>query len=206
MKIIECQQYSPEWWEARRGIPTASAFDRIITPGGKLSAQADDYIAELIGDRVCLTPNFLTERPVSRAMANGTDCEPQARSWYELEHAEVQQVGFVVTDDLRFGCSPDGLVGSDGLLELKCPTLKTQVKYLLAGPVLPPEYKPQVHGQLFVTGRAWVDFVSYAPGLDKLLVRVFPDRYTTELKVALEVFYEKYREAWERIAGKGGAS
>lgn len=201
MKIVKCEQYSPEWWEARRGIPTASAFDRIITPTGKLSAQADDYINELIGERVCLTPNFFADNPMSAAMANGRDCEPQARSWYELEHAEVERVGFIMTDDERFGCSPDGLVGSDGCLELKCPKLKTQVKYLLAGG-LPPEYKPQVHGQLIVTGRSWVDFVSYAPGLDKLLVRVTPDAYTKEVKVALEVFYEKYRAAWERIRGK----
>lgn len=202
MKVIQCEQYSDEWWEARRGIPTASSFDRIITPSGKLSAQADDYINELIGERVCLTPKFFTDRPQSRAMANGTDCEPQARSWYELEHADVQRVGFIMTDDGRFGCSPDGLVGANGLLELKCPMLKTQVKYLRAGG-LPPEYKPQVHGQLVVTGREWVDFVSYAPGLEKLLVRVTPDAYTREVKVALEVFYENYRAAYSQVTGQG---
>lgn len=194
-------QYSPEWWEVRRGIPTASQFDKILTPTGKASAQADDYAAELIGDICCLNPNFLTERPMTRAMANGRDMEPEARRWFEMEkECRVQQVGFCVSDDGRFGCSPDGLVGEDSVLELKCPMAKTQVKYLLDGG-LPAEYRPQCHGHLLVTGRPVVWFCSYAPGLPGLIVKVVPDEYTVKLAAALAVFSEKFQAAKAKIGG-----
>lgn len=203
--ILYMPQYSPAWWEARCGIPTASSFDRIITPvRGKLSEQCDDYIAELIGDRVCLTPNAFTERGRmgTPEMEAGRIAEPEARKFYSMiREVDVDQVGFVISACGRFGCSPDGLVGEDGALELKCPLLKTQAGYLLKGG-LPPEYKPQVHGQLIVTGRAWIDFLSYAPGLDPLLVRVEPDEYTAKLRNALEAFWERYQRAWELLTGK----
>lgn len=199
MKIVECVQYSPSWWEARRGIPTASQFDRIITPGGKPSKGMDRYIAELVGERVDLRPNWFTERPMNPAMRHGLDTEPEARRFYEYERGlDAQLVGFCQTDDGRFGCSPDALVGDDGGLELKCVQLPTQVEYLLAG-TLPDEYRPQVHGQLIVTGRKWFDFMSYAPPLPPLLVRVVPDDYTRQLRIALEVFHEKYAETLKRL-------
>jgi hypothetical protein len=194
MKTHMMLQYSPEWWEIRRGVPTASQFDKILTPTGKLSSQATAYIDELIADRFVLNPNFMTERPMTRAMANGTDMEPEARRWYAMEHPErrVVQVGFCVTDDGRFGCSPDALVGDDGVLELKCPLGKTHVGYLREG-LLPADYRPQCHGHLIVTGRPWVDFVSYAPGLPPFSIRVTADSYTEKLRSALDVFWEQYQ-------------
>lgn len=194
-------QYSPEYWMVRRGIPTASGADRILTPTGKLSAQAKKYIAELIGDRCQLNANFFTERPMTRAMANGTNMEPEARRWFAMEKPDsrVQQVGFCVTNDGRFGCSPDGLVDLDQGLELKCPMLSTQVEYLEEG-ILPPEYKPQVHMSMIVTGRNVWWFASYAPGLPGFIVRVEPNDYTVKLRVALEDFHNLYQEAIKRIA------
>lgn len=199
MKIIECDQATPEWWAAKRGIPSASNFDRIITPvKGELSKGADDYIAELIADRHIITP-VNVESYTSRSMAAGIVVEPEARKWYELETGkDIKRVGVCITDDDRFCASPDGLIGDDGCLELKCPDLKTQVKYLLEGG-LPATYRPQVHGQLIVTGRAFVDFVSYAPGLPKVLVKVTADEYTDALRQALEIFYARYQEALKRI-------
>ena len=105
MKIHHCEQRSPEWFELRRGLATASACDRIITPKkGDLSAQADDYIAELISHRyVGIEPGFQ-----SQAMLDGIAMEPLARAWYERKRKiEVQQVGLCVTDCGRFGASPD---------------------------------------------------------------------------------------------------
>jgi len=201
MKIIACEQGSPEWFLARRGIPTASCFDRILTPKQcKPSAQAEEYIAELIGDLYNPGVPDRAENFTTRAMQNGIDLEPEARRWYEMHvDQDVQRVGFVVSDCGRWGCSPDGLVGEDGLLELKCPMLKTQVKYLLAG-TLPDEYRCQVHGQLIVTGRKWVDFASYASArLQPLLIRVEPDAFTDKLRTALEAFSERYAEVLRMI-------
>lgn len=192
MKTFFMVQYSPEWWEARAGIPTASNFGRILTASGKLSAQADDYACELIGEAMNPSAPFFTERGGhTAAMRNGQNTEPEARKYYTLETGNaVQQVGFCLTDDGRFGCSPDGLVGDDGCLELKCPLAKTQIGYLLEGK-LPTEYRPQVHGQLIVTGRAYVDFLSYVPLLNPLLIRVTADEYTDRLRVALDSFWER---------------
>lgn len=194
-------QYSPDWWRLRCGYPTASAADRILTPTGKLSAQARKYVAELIGDRCCLTPNFFTDRPVTRDMANGSNMEPEARRWYAMERPEsrIQQVGFCVDASGRYGCSPDALVDDDGVCELKCPRLSTQVEYLEDG-VLPSDYVPQCHMHLIVTGRKWVDFTSYAPGLPGFIVRLVPDSYTEKLRVALEDFHNLYQSAIKRIA------
>lgn len=201
-------QYSPEWWETRRGVPTASSFDRILTGGGKPSAQQDDYVAELIGDIHTLLPNFFSERPAAnRAMQHGTDTEPEARRWFEMEsELEVRQVGFCLSDDGRFGCSPDGLVYTGGellaALELKCPQPKTQVRYVLDDE-LPNAYRPQVHGQLLVTGLPCVHFVSYCPGLPPLVKRIEPDDYTARLAEELERFWGKLSAAKEAFLTRG---
>jgi hypothetical protein len=191
---IECEQGSLEWHMARRGIPTASGFSRIMTPKTmKLAAAHVEYACELIGDLFSLDEP--EEGYESKAMTHGILNEPEARAWYEMEtNQTVTRAGFIVTDDQRFGCSPDGLVGEDGGLELKCPQTKTHVRYLLNGKQVPDEYKAQVHGNIIVTGRAWWDFLSYCPGLPPLLVRVEPDAYTLALKRCLEQFWEKFSE------------
>lgn len=200
MKIVECTQYSPSWWEARRGIPTASNFDKICTPAtGKLSAQHVGLIHQLIAEKISFNPNMLTDGPMTAAMRNGSECEPEARRWYEYNTGQkVEQVGLCLTDDGRWGCSPDALVGEDGLLELKCPSPKTHVGYLL-GAELPTEYKCQVYGQLLVTGRKWVDFVSYCPGFDAFIIRVEPGEFTVTLHNVLEQFWQKYEAALEHF-------
>lgn len=203
MKVFseqECPQGSDTWFELRKGVPTASRFDRILTARKmKISGQADGLIAELIGEKFSLITPENVEHYTNRAMRWGEECEAEARRWYSLEtNGDVLQVGFCLTDDGRFGCSPDGLVGEDGGLELKCPQPKTQVEYLLANE-LPAEYKAQVHGALIVTEREWWDFLSYAPGLPPFVVRVTPNSYTRELRVALEMFWERYQESLARV-------
>ncbi|MBY0515118.1 MAG: YqaJ viral recombinase family protein [Gemmataceae bacterium] len=207
MKVVNCVQYSPEWWEARRGVPTASRFDRILTPKtSKPSSQQEPYTHELIADRVRFDPRVVTDRPMNAAMRHGVDCEPEARDWYALEgNHDVQQVGFCLTDDGRMGCSPDGLVGTDGLLEIKCPEPKTHVGYLMAG-TLPDEYRCQVHGQLLVTGRRWCDFFSYCPGFDPFLIRVAPDEFTDRLASELARFVDRLDAAWAAFVAKHGRS
>lgn len=193
MKVYTCDQYSDEWWRLRRGVPTASEFSCIITPKErKYSAQSVPYIHRLIADRFDQTYGHPDEY-ASKAMINGAVMEPETRRFYEFERGvDVQQVGFCLGDDGRFGCSPDSLVADDGLLEIKRPLAHTQVKYLLTGGV-PPEYVAQCHGELIVTERKWIDFLSYAPGLPHLLVRVEWDDYTDALKKAMEQFWTNYQ-------------
>ncbi len=190
-------QGEESWFELRKGVPTASAFDRIITPvAGKLSKSADKYIHELIGETMSLIPEEGIENATNRAMRWGQYCEAEARKFYEMERRiEVSNGGFCKTDDGRFGASPDGLIGLNGskaagALELKAPQPGTQVEYVLAG-TLPDAYKCQVHGHLVVTGAEWVDFLSYSPGLPALLIRVQPDHFTQLLREALDQFHDR---------------
>jgi hypothetical protein len=200
---FHCEQLSTDWWQLRRGIPTASAFGRILTPAkGEPSAQQDDYIAELISERSEFRPPYVVPSGgfTTDEMAEGLRREPEARSWYALQtDGEVRQVGFVLSACGRFGCSPDALVGDDGVLELKNPAAKTHVRYLMRGG-LPVEYRCQVHGALIVTGRRFVDFCSYSPGLAPLLVRVTADEFTEKLRAELEAFDWKYRATLDKIA------
>jgi hypothetical protein len=204
MIIHDFPQYSPEWWEIRRGVPTASDADRIITPKtGKLSASHEKYIHKLIADRVRFDPNMLTERPMSAAMRHGVECEPTARDWYSFDTGlEVRQVGFCMTDDKRFGFSPDGLVSTEGVLELKCPQPETHVGYILGG-ILPDEYRCQCHFALACSELPWLDFVSYAEGFDPFKIRVVPDEFTAKMRAVMNEFYGLYEQAWTLFQERG---
>lgn len=200
MKFHDVQQTSEEWIRLRLGIPTASNFDQIMTPAKmQLSKSADKLIARLIGEK--LSP-FLPDRAesyASRAMQWGQETEAEARRFYEMEkNCTVTNGGFCTTDDEKLGCSPDGLIGDDGCIEIKCPEPGTHVGYLLAG-TLPDEYKPQVHGHLIVTNRKYCDFLSYAIGLPPLLVRVEPDLYTVQLA---DVIYKQFLPRYEELLAK----
>lgn len=200
MKFFDVEQGSDSWFELRKGVPTASEFGRILPPKTrKPGAGARSYIEQLVGERFAIHHPERVENYTSRAMRWGAESEAEARRWYCLEHnANVTNGGFCMTDDGRFGASPDFLVGDDGCGELKCPLPATQVGYLL-GDGLPEEYVAQVHGHLIVTGRDYCDFLSYCPGLPKLLVRVTPDEYTQALRVELELFWDRYQEALELV-------
>lgn len=209
MRIIECQQKDSTWWAARKGIPTASSFDRIITPvNGDPSKGMDEYIYELIEERMSTVAPGPADEYVSPAMAAGIRNEPHARRWYEaFMDMEVRKVGFCLADCGRWGCSPDALLFTDadtmaGSLEIKCPEMKAQARRLIKG-VLPPECKVQVHGILLVTGLPFCDFVSYCPGLETFHIRVQPDAFTAKLAECLECFWKKYVEALRKVGFKG---
>ncbi len=199
MKEILCKQYDDLWWDARRGLPTASNFDRIVTPKTwKPSAAADDYINELVGDIIQLDPAVLTDRGITPAMRNGIDCEPAARAWYAVQRdVIVREVGFCISDCGRYGASPDGLIDESpdgpGVLELKVPLAKTHIGYL-RDPELPAVYKVQCHGQLLVTGRPWLDFMSYCPGFPPRIVGVHRDKFTEQLAAYLDDFCRRKDE------------
>jgi len=201
MKIFECDQRSPEWDEVRLGIPTSSNFDKIITPTGRPSASATKYAYVLAAERIS---GHSESSYQSREMKEGNRREEESRLVYAMiKEAEVRQVGFCLSDCGRYGCSPDGLVGEDGLIELKNRTGKVAIEHLLENK-LPPSVIPQVQGQLFVTGRQWCDYVSYYTGLPTLIIRVERDEeYLAVLGGLLESFFCKLEEICTTIRLRG---
>jgi len=190
-------QYSEEWWEARRGLPTASQFSRIVKGDGSESTQRTAYLYECAAVRITgiYKPTF-----TSAAMQEGTDREELSRWIYAMEtDSIVDEVGFCMSDCGRWGASPDGLVGSDGVLELKNPEAHTHVGYLLSGK-LPSAYYQQVMGELLVTGRLWADFCSYSPKLPLFVLRVYrDDLFLDKLEKALIEFSEELDEVCATI-------
>jgi hypothetical protein len=184
MKIYNFDQGSTEWHGIRAGIPTTSEFSKIIKANGSTSDQVRNYSYQLVGERLL---GRTEEGFKSDWMNRGTEMESEARELYEfLTDTKVDQVGFFRREKPDCGCSPDGLISEDGGLELKCPKLSTHIKYLRIGK-LPAEYHRQVHGSLFVTGRAWWDFMSYYPGIKPFIIRVYPDKiFMDSLHMAIE--------------------
>jgi putative phage-type endonuclease len=172
--MSEIIQGSPEWFAVRLGKVTASRVNDVIakTKTGWGASRAN-YAAELIAERLT---GKATEGFTNAAMQWGTDCEPDARRAYEFRtDAEVVQVGFASHPTIAMsGCSPDGLVGERGLVEIKCPNTATHLDTLLNQEV-PGKYVTQMMWQMACTGRAWCDFVSFDPRLPESM-RLFVKR------------------------------
>ena len=156
-------QGSPEWHALRLGKATASKITDIMATlkGGGEAAGRRNYRAQLVVERLTGCP---TESYMNGAMQWGVDNEASARECYEFATGNaVEQVGFVDHPTIPMsGASPDGLVGADGLLEIKCPNSATHIEYLKAS-VVPADYQKQMLWQMACTGRKWCDFVSYDP-------------------------------------------
>jgi len=155
------QQRSPEWYAIRVGKVTASRVHDIVatTKSGGFTAGRKNYLAELVTERLTGLPAPSYQ---NGAMAWGIECEPEARAAYAFQaDVDIEEVGFVEHPAIaNAGCSPDGLVGGDGLIEIKCPNTATHLETLLHGKI-DVEYIHQMQFQLACTGRKWCDFVSY---------------------------------------------
>ena len=169
------EQGSDKWHGLRRGMITASAISHLLTGTGKPANNETSraQLLQLLAERITgeSEPSFYGDD-----MARGHLLEPLARDIYAQHRAPVQECGFVtaIFDGTVIGYSPDGLVGDDGLIEIKGPRQKNHLRSLLSDKV-PAEYVPQVQAGLAVTGRAWCDYVSYAPGLPLFIHRVKRD-------------------------------
>jgi len=197
MKILNVEQGSLEWLDARLGIPTASQFDRIITPKSrKPSASRATYRAEILAEWLMGQP---LDWGTTAYMDRGTELEAEARRYYVFERdVEVEQVGFIVRADGMVGGSPDGLVGDDGILEIKCPGPAQHVRYMLGED---PDYIGQVQGYMYLTGRKWADILSYHPDLPKVIHRIERDEeYLAALVPVLDAFIEQLQADKERLA------
>lgn len=171
MIVIDCQQGSEEWWTARLGIATASMFDKVLTPARmEPSQQAYGYQCKLLAEWLRGKPDDTFQ---SDWMSRGHELEPAALEAYSfITDSSVQRVGFCLEDEKRYGASPDALVDEDGAAEIKSPSPGVHVGYLIDGKI-PTTYRMQCLGVLLVTGRAWIDFMSYHPDMDPLIVRMY---------------------------------
>lgn len=175
----EVTQGSDEWLAMRCGLLTASEMKHVITPTLKAAnnEKTRAHLYELLAQRVT---NYVEPMYVSDDMLRGVEDEFYARQAYADHHAPVEQVGFVTNDRWGFtiGYSPDGLVGKDGLIEIKSRRQKYQVQTIienLTGGTIPADYVMQAQTGLLVSEREWLDFISYSGGLPMAVVRVWPD-------------------------------
>lgn len=161
-------QRTEEWHMARCGKATGSRFDDIVavTKAGKPTAGRESYLVEVVTEILTGQPLLI---PQNYAMKWGADHESDAKDAYQFMYdVEVIESGFIQHQALRAGCSPDGLIGQDGGIEIKCPANSTvHVNTWRHG--MPPEHMAQVQGLMWITGRQWVDFISFDPRMPQHL-------------------------------------
>lgn len=182
MIIHNIEQRTPEWHALRAGKPTASEFSRIVTSVGEPSKQAAGYAMALAAELFtgkrsdAFEGNEWTER--------GRELEASALRFYTFaRETDIEPVGFITDDDATMGCSPDGLVGEDGMVEIKCLKAETHIKAILYHQKhgrCPPDYVQQTQGQIMIAGRQWCDLFFYHPDLPPLIVRQLPDAKLNE--------------------------
>lgn len=197
MEVLTFEQGSPEWFAARAGIPTSSEFATVMAKGrgGGESKTRRTYLLKLAGER-------LTDEPMdsysNHHMERGKEMEGEARDLYSfMSNEDPELVGFIRNGPK--GCSPDALIGGDGMLELK-----TKLPHLLIDLLLkdapPPEHKAQCQGQLWVAEREWVDLAVYWPRLPLFVKRAHRDEaYIKTLSEAVDKFNDELDAMVERI-------
>lgn len=200
MQILRMPQNSEEWYQARLGRVTASCFSDVMA-GGK-GITRNKYMLRLAAERLT---GMRQDSYSNAAMEAGHEFEPLARAAYEFEHdVAVEQIGLVQSGEW-IAASPDGLVGDNGLLELKCPYTTTHMQYWLDDR-LPPEYRQQVQGQLWVSEREFCDFCSYDGRLktkNLFVHRVMRDeKFIVEIKSAVNQFVEELQELIHTFSGE----
>ncbi len=195
MEIYDCAQNSPEWFAAKLGMVTSSRFSDVLNK----KTGRGLYMRKVAGERL----SGIKEETYSNAnMEAGIELEASARQYYEqLNNCIVEQVGFVKRDGW-VGSSPDGLVGNDGLIEIKCPIPSTHIDNIIKAK-MPACYVPQIQGQLWVTERKWCDWVSYSPSIKSrpfFCVRVFRDEeYIKNLATEVMLFVKQLKEMMNQL-------
>lgn len=196
----DVDQGSGEWLAMRCGILTASEMGLVLTPTLKIANndKVRGHVWEKAAQQITkyVEPSFINE-----AMLRGHEDEIIARDLYNNEYAPVQEVGFITNDEWGFviGCSPDGLVSDDGMIEIKSRVQKHQIKTIVQyreGNKTPPEFMLQVQTQMLVTGRKWSDLVSFSSGLPMASMRIFADVEIQEkIVLAARAFYQEVNKA-----------
>lgn len=197
IEILDCEQGSPEWFEARKGIPTASEFSTVMAKGEGKTRSA--YMRKLAGEILTGTP---MESYTNADMARGQAMEDEARRMYALlKDVDPVRVGFIRSGGK--GCSPDSLIGDTAGLEIKSAAPHIQIERLLKGD-LPSEHKAQVYGSMWVAERSSWDFVSYCPRLPLLVKTVFRDEiYIKNLASEVDRFNDELAAMVEAVRRYG---
>lgn len=204
MKIIECEQRSPEWYAARLGLPTASMFDAVMAQGkkGGESLTRRTYMRKLAGEIITGEP---MDSYTNQHLERGVAMEPEARDFYSfMTDADLTRVGFIVNG--QKGCSPDSLIGKDGMLEIK-----TALPHILIGHHLqdefPSEHKHQCQGALWIAEREWIDIAIYWPKMPLFTKRAYrEEKYIAEIATAVEQFNSELAAVVEFMKKKGAIS
>lgn len=197
MEIFTFDQRSEDWIRARLGLVTASEYHTVLAHGkrGAPSVTRRTLMLKLLGERLTDEP---AERYSNAHMERGRVMEDEARDLYcMVEDVEPERVGFIRNGET--GCSPDSLIGTTGMVEIKTKLPHLQLDCLLRDQ-LPPEHRAQCQGQLWIAEREWVDLVSYWPGLPLFVKRVHRDEeYIKQLKVEVDTFNAELLELETRI-------
>ena len=191
MIIHDIEQNSPEWYEVRKGKFTCSTLSDLFMD--KKTKGYNEAINKVVFERLT---GELPESFTNDYMKRGSELEPFARQRYELEtFNNVEQVGFIEYSKW-FGYSPDGLVSSDGLIEIKCPKFSTLIDFALTKKI-PKEYMYQMQGGLLASARWWCDFVMFHPKMDLQIVRVSRDEIV--IREIEKILVESVEEVINRI-------
>jgi hypothetical protein len=201
MKIHEITQGSEEWHQLRAGRFTASSIPDLFM--AKSTKGYDDAICSVVEGIIM---GKVDGGYLGKWMKRGIELEPMARDVYEIEKLTlVKQCGFIEVDEWT-GCSPDGLVGEDGMVQIKCVAFNTQVKYLLK--IEKPEdllrtekdYYIQMQAEMWMAGRKWNDFFSFHPDLPALTIRVYSnEEVIRRIKEEIEIAKQKVEEIIKKI-------
>jgi hypothetical protein len=202
IEISDCEQNSSDWLLARTGIVTASQFKTVLANGrgGGESITRRKYLYTLAGEIITGEP---AESYSNHHMQRGHEMEAEARDFYAFLHdKEPQRVGFIRNG--RKGTSPDSLIETDGILEIKTAMPSVLIE-LLVKDQFPPDHKAQTQGQLWIAERDWIDICVYWPGMPPLIKRAGRDeKYISELSSAVDQFTEELDQLVERIRRYGG--
>lgn len=201
IKVIDCDQNSPEWTRARLGIPTSSMFATVLAKGrdGGASITRAKYMRRLAAEIIMDEP---VETYSNSHMERGHAMEDEARSFYAFMHdCDPQLVGFIRNGNK--GGSPDSFIGNDGLLEIKTALPDILIEYLTADK-FPPEHLAQCQGNLWVSEREWLDLTIYWPKMPKFVKRITRDEeYIAKLASAVDQFNDELSMLVERIRRYG---
>lgn len=195
--ISNCEQGTDEWLSLRLGIPTASCFKEVMAKGrgNNPSARRQTYLYKLAAERLT---GELTGAFSSAVTDRGHEQEPEARGAYEFTTGNtVEEIGFARRGDV--GCSPDGLIGNDGAIEIKSKAPHLLIPVLLSGEV-PAEHVDQCQGVLWVMEREWIDFVGYYPTMKPFIKRLYRDEdYIASLEEKTRIFNEELNDLVEKL-------